>query len=49
LNCLEFEVLTNEADYVQYITEPDHKEMGSALKKLYTKQLKEKLSNLSRD
>jgi len=31
------------------LTNPDHKEMGQALKKAYTKQLKEKVGNLSRD
>lgn len=37
LNCLNFEVATNEEDYVVYLTDPDHKEMGQALKKQYTK------------
>jgi len=49
LNCLNFEVITNEEDYVVYKTDPDHKEMGQALKKAYTKQLKEKVGNLSRE
>jgi isoleucyl-tRNA synthetase len=48
LNCLEFKVETNEEEYVQYITNPDHREMGQALKKAYTKSLKEKVGNLSR-
>lgn len=37
LNCLHFEIVTDEEDYVVYLTEPDHKEMGQALKKAYTK------------
>lgn len=49
LNCLNFEILTKEEDYVVYQTTPDHKEMGQALKKQYTKALKEKVANLSRD
>ena len=48
LNCLDFHVETNEEEYVQYISNPDHKEMGQALKKAYTKSLKEKVANLSR-
>jgi isoleucyl-tRNA synthetase len=49
LNCLELEIITNEADYVIYQTTPDHKEMGSVLKKAFTKQLKERVSNLTRE
>jgi len=49
LNCLQFELLPNEEDYVLYSTTPDHKEMGGALKRAYTKALKEKVSSLSRD
>lgn len=37
LNCLKFQIATNEEDYVVYLTDPDHKEMGQALKKLYSK------------
>jgi hypothetical protein len=48
LNCLDFHVETNEEEYVQYISNPDHKEMGQARKKAYTKSLKEKVANLSR-
>lgn len=48
LNCLEFEIQENEAEYVEYLSQPDHKEIGSVLKKDYTKQLKEKLNNLER-
>ena len=49
LNCLEFEILDNEEDYVVYNALPDHKEIGSVLKKLYTKDLKEKLNKLTRE
>lgn len=28
LNCLEFQVETNEEEFVLYITNPDHREMG---------------------
>jgi len=28
LNCLDFEVRTDEEHYVIYISEPDHKEIG---------------------
>lgn len=49
LNCLDFEINTNEEEYVIYNTQPDHKEIGGALKKLYTKELKEKLTQLNRD
>ncbi len=49
LNCLEFEIVSNEEEYVVYQTTPDHKEMGSALKKAYTKSLKEKVAQLNRD
>jgi len=34
---------------VVYSSEPDHKEMGSVLKKAYTKELKEKIGKLSRE
>lgn len=37
LNCLDFEIRENEEEYVIYNTDPDHREMGQALKKLYTK------------
>jgi len=49
LNCLEFEIFDNEADYVVYNSDPDHREIGQALKKSYTKQLKERISKLSRE
>ena len=49
LNCLNFEVVTNEEEYVTYLTTPDHKEMGQALKNKYTKALKEKVGKLSRE
>lgn len=49
LNCLEFEIQPNEAEYVVYLSTPDHKEIGQALKNKYTKELKEKLGNLSRE
>ena len=45
---MEFEVVQNEEEYVQYLTEPDHKQIGSALTKKYTKDLKEKLNKLDR-
>jgi len=47
LNCVDFEIFEDEGEYVVYNTEPNHKEIGSVLKKLYTKELKEKLSNLT--
>ena len=49
LNCLEFEIQTNEAEYVVYLSTPDHKEIGSVLKNKYTKELKERLNNLGRE
>jgi hypothetical protein len=49
LNCLDFEINENEEEYVIYNTQPDHKEIGGALKKLYTKELKEKLTQLTRE
>jgi len=49
LNCLEFEVQPNEAEYVVYLSQPEHKEIGSVLKNKYTKELKEKLNNLGRE
>lgn len=49
LNCLEFEVQPNEAEYVVYLSTPDHKEIGGFLKNKYTKDLKEKLNNLGRE
>ena len=49
LNCLEFEVQPNEAEYVVYLSQPEHKEIGSVLKNKYTKELKEKLNNLDRE
>lgn len=49
LNCLEFEIRENEAEYVEYLSTPDHKEIGQALKNKYTKDLKEKLNNLNRE
>ena len=48
LNCLQFVVEPNEEEYVEYLSEPDHKEMGSVLKNKYTKELKEKLNKLPR-
>ena len=49
LNCLEFEVQPNEAEYVLYLSQPEHKEIGGVLKNKYTKELKEKLNNLGRE
>lgn len=49
LNCIEFEIQTNEAKYVDYISQPDHKEIGSVLKNKYTKELKERLNKLTRE
>lgn len=49
LNCLDFEINENEEEYVIYNTQPDHKEIGGALKKLYSKELKEKLTQLTRE
>jgi isoleucyl-tRNA synthetase len=49
LNCLDFEIKENEEEFVIYNTQPDHKEIGSVLKNLYSKTLKEKLGNLTRD
>jgi len=49
LNCLEFEIQPNEEEYVVYISTPDHREIGQALKNKYTKDLKEKLNNLNRE
>ena len=49
LNCLEFEIQPNEAEYVEYLSQPEHKEIGQALKAKYTKDFKEKLNNLGRD
>lgn len=46
---MEFKVLTNEEEYVVYKVEPDHKEMGQALKAQYNKAFKEKLTKLSRE
>lgn len=43
------EIVTDEAEYVNYIVEPDNKLIGQALMKSYTKQLKEKIAKLSRD
>jgi isoleucyl-tRNA synthetase len=49
LNCLELEIQTNEAEYVEYLSQPEHREIGQILKAKYTKDLKEKLNNLGRD
>ena len=49
MNCLEFEVQPNEAEYVVYLSQPEHKEIGYTLKNKYTKELKERLNNLSRE
>lgn len=49
LNCLEFEIQPNEAEYVVYLSQPEHKEIGQILKNKYTKDLKEKLNNLGRE
>lgn len=49
LNCLEFEVQPNEAEYVLYLSQPEHKEIGGVLKNKYTKELKERLNNLGRE
>ncbi len=49
LNCLEFEIQPNEAEYVLYLSTPDHKEIGSVLKAKYTKDFKERLNNLTRE
>jgi len=49
LNCLEFEIQPNEAEYVVYLSQPEHKEIGQLLKNKYTKDLKEKLNNLGRE
>jgi isoleucyl-tRNA synthetase len=49
LNCLEFEVQPNESEYVVYLSQPEHKEIGGVLKNKYTKELKEKLNNLGRE
>ena len=49
LNCLEFEVQPNEAEFVVYLSQPEHKEIGSILKNKYTKEFKEKLNNLGRE
>jgi isoleucyl-tRNA synthetase len=49
LNCLEFEVQPNEAEFVVYLSQPEHKEIGSILKNKYTKEFKEKLINLGRE
>jgi len=49
LNCLEFEIQPNEAEYVVYLSQPEHKEIGQMLKNKYTKELKEKLNNLGRE
>jgi isoleucyl-tRNA synthetase len=43
------EIFDNEAEYISYNTEPDHREIGSVLKKTYTKELKERLSKLTRE
>jgi hypothetical protein len=44
LNCLEFNIETNEEAYVLYETNPDNKEMGAVLKKAYP-PVKEKVSS----
>lgn len=49
LNCLEFAIEPNEAEYVVYLSTPDHREIGSQLKAKYTKEFKEKLNNLGRE
>ncbi len=49
LNTLEFEIREDEVEFVEYISEPDHKGIGQALKNKYTKELKEKLVKLSRE
>jgi len=49
LNCLEFAVEPNEQEYVLYLSQPEHKEIGGVLKNKYTKELKEKLNNLGRE
>lgn len=48
LNCLDFEIQEKEDEYVEYLTEPDHKLIGQALKAKYNKVLKERLHKLTR-
>ena len=49
LNCLEFEIRENEEEYVIYNSDPDNKQIGQALQKLYNKTFKEKLNSLTRE
>lgn len=49
LNCLEFEIREDEQEFIVYVSEPDHREIGQAFKKNYTKELKERLNNLGRE
>lgn len=45
LNCLEFEILTNEADYVEYECQPENKLLGSTFGKGYSGEFKKKCEN----
>lgn len=37
LNCMDMEIATDEAEFVNYLVEPDNKLIGQALMKAYTK------------
>lgn len=49
LNVLEVGFVSNEDEYVEYKTEPNHKELGQEYGKKYTKKLKEKLAKLENE
>ena len=47
LNVVNFSLEADESPYVVYNTDPDHKAIGQALKKAFTKQMKEKIGQLT--
>lgn len=49
LNTLEFEVRAHEEEFVEYLSEANNKEIGQVLKNKYTKELKERLTKLTRE
>lgn len=48
LNCLELEILTNEGEYVTYLSDPDNKLVGGELKGDY-KKVKGRLQKLTKE
>lgn len=47
LNVIGFSLEADESPYVVYNTDPDHKAIGQALKKAFTKEMKAKIADLT--